>query len=128
MTVRTGVGALASERAAPGEAAAGIGRMIDPAPLVQGGRNWTRWAGPLFSLIILLTVGVQLRKFDFAHFVMPMPRSPGFWLAFLMAYLVQPASEWIIFRRLWRLPIEGFAALLRKLVSNSILLGYMGEV
>jgi hypothetical protein len=102
--------------------------MIDPAPLVQSGRNWTRWAGPLFSIIILAVVAVQLRKFDFSHFVMPMPRNPGFWVAFLLAYLVGPASEWIIFHRLWRLPIEGFVALLRKLVSNSILLGYSGEV
>jgi hypothetical protein len=128
MTVRTGLDVLTPETLLPGRGSAGIGRIIDPAPLVQSGRNWTRWAGPLFSVVILAVVGVQLRKFDFSHFVMPMPRSPGFWLAFLLAYLVQPASEWIIFRRLWRLPLEGFVALLRKLVSNSILLGYMGEV
>jgi hypothetical protein len=102
--------------------------VIDPAPLIRSGRNWTRWAGPLFSIVILAVVALQLGKFDFSHFVMPMPRKPGFWLAFLLAYLVGPASEWIIFHRLWRLPIEGFGALLRKLVSNSILLGYSGEV
>jgi hypothetical protein len=34
----------------------------------------------------------------------------------------------VIFRRLWGLPVRGFPALIRKLVSNEILLGYLGEV
>ncbi len=33
----------------------------------------------------------------------------------------------MIFRRLWRLPAAGFAALLRKTVYNELVLGYLGE-
>ena len=40
----------------------------------------------------------------------------------------QQTAFGIIFRRLWRLPAAGFAALLRKLVSNEVLLGYSGEL
>lgn len=105
-----------------------IGRIIDPEPLVRTGRNWTRWVGPLVSLFILAAVAYQLRRFDFTHFAKLLPASLGFWLAFAAYYLVGPASEWVIFRRLWSLPAEGFFALLRKLVSNTILLGYLGEV
>jgi len=82
----------------------------------------------MVSLFILAAVAYQLRKFDFTHFVAPLPVSLGFWLAFVLYFLAGPASEWIIFRRLWNLPVEGFFALLRKLVSNTILLGYLGEV
>jgi hypothetical protein len=57
-----------------------------------------------------------------------LPTSIGFWLAFITAYMIGPLSEWVIFRRLWGLPVRGIAALLRKLVSNEILLGYLGEV
>jgi hypothetical protein len=119
---------FASGSVSPIEGVVDIGRMIDPEPLVGSRRHWTRWAGPVVSLLILAAVAWQLRKFDFTHFVAPLPVSPGFWLAFLLYYLAGPASEWIIFRRLWDLPVEGFFALLRKLVSNSILLGYLGEV
>ncbi|HEX4848795.1 MAG TPA: hypothetical protein VFV30_11670, partial [Novosphingobium sp.] len=42
-------------------------------------------------------------------------------------YLAGPVSEWFIYRRLWAMPIAGLGALIRKLVSNEILLGYLGE-
>ena len=32
------------------------------------------------------------------------------------------------YRKLWGLPFSGIAALLRKMVSNELLLGYLGEV
>ena len=56
-----------------------------------------------------------------------LPSSPLFWLAFIAYYLANPASEWVIFRRLWNLPAEGFVALLRKYVINEIVLDYLGE-
>ena len=34
--------------------------MLDPKPLIQSGRNWTRWAGPLVSVLILV---VALHQF-----------------------------------------------------------------
>ncbi|PJG45823.1 hypothetical protein CAF53_23745 [Sphingobium sp. LB126] len=110
------------------EAVATIGHVIDPAPLVEKGRNWTKWAGPLISFLILVAVSYQLRQIDYRSLFTLLPSNPLFWGTFIASYLVGPASEWIIFRRLWSLPAEGFAALLRKLVSNEILLGYLGEV
>jgi hypothetical protein len=101
---------------------------LDPAPLVVASRNWTRWAGPTISVLILLAVLYQLRSLDIAELRSLLPASIGFWLAFGAYYLAGPASEWIIFRKLWGLPLRGMGALLRKLVSNEILLGYLGEV
>ncbi|WP_176594592.1 hypothetical protein [Sphingobium sp. EM0848] len=101
---------------------------LDPKPLIQSGRNWTRWAGPLVSVLILVVALHQFRDIDPSRLWALMPVSFAFWIAFALYYLAGPISEWVIFRRLWAIPAEGFVALLRKLVSNEILLGYLGEV
>ena len=106
-----------------------VGRRIDPKPLVEKGRNWTRYFGPLVSVAILAAVVYQLRGLNFTDVGALMPTSPIFWVLFAVGYLIGPFSEWIMFRRLWDLPFfSGMSALLRKLVSNEILLGYLGEV
>lgn len=110
------------------DAATAIAHIIDPAPLVEKSKNWTKWAGPAISFLILAAVSYQLRQLDFHTLAALMPSTPLFWGTFIAFYIVGPASEWVIFRKLWWLPAGGFAALLRKLVSNEILLGYLGEV
>ena len=102
--------------------------MIDPKPLVEISGSRIRWIGPAVSVLILLAVIFQLRQLDFRHLLGLLPFSPPFWIAFAAYYFAGPFSEWVIFRRLWSLPVGGFTALLRKLVSNEILLGYLGEV
>jgi len=111
-------------------AAAGsnVGRFIDPKPLVEQGRNWPRYFGPAVSLLILGGALWQLRDLDFTHIGDLMPTSPVFWLVFMVSYFQAPLFDWLMFRRLWQLPFTGMAALLRKYVSNEILLGYLGEV
>jgi hypothetical protein len=78
---------------------------------------------------LILAVAVhQFRGLDMRSLWALMPTAPLFWLVFAAYYTAGPVSEWIIFRRLWAIPASGFGALLRKLVSNEILLGYLGEV
>ncbi|EIZ79307.1 hypothetical protein WSK_2153 [Novosphingobium sp. Rr 2-17] len=81
----------------------------------------------LFSILIALGVVLELRGMDMGKVLAMVPRDAAFWVVFAISYLAGPASEWIIYRRLWQLPVEGFAALLRKLVCNELLLGYLGE-
>ncbi len=90
-------------------------------------RQWQAWLTRSISAALLITVVLRLQNFGFAASIAALPKSFGFWLAFAAYYLSLPFSEWLIFRRLWRLPAKGIAALLRKLVSNEILLGYSGE-
>lgn len=117
-------GAAIAADALPDESAP----IIDPRPLVRTGRNWTLWAGPAISLLVLATVLYQLRHLNVEQVIGMVPPSIPFWLTFILSYCVPPLSEWMIFRRLWAIPAEGFIALLRKRVSNEILLGYSGEV
>jgi hypothetical protein len=69
-----------------------------------------------------------LHEIDVQRVSALLPTSLLFWLAFAAYYFAGPTSDWCIFRRLWSLPFNGVTALLRKHVSNEILLDYLGEV
>ncbi|MES3081833.1 hypothetical protein [Sphingomonas faeni] len=83
---------------------------------------------PLLSAAILIAALWQLRYLDVRGVIAMVPRSPLFWLLFAAGYLALPASEWVIYRRMWNLPPRGFLALLRKRISNEIIAGYSGEL
>lgn len=89
--------------------------------------RWTRHAGALLSLALLGAVLWQLSRLDFAEVWRLLPDSPLFWLVFATTYASGVVFDWILFHRLWNLPLIGVVALLRKLVSNQIVLGYSGE-
>jgi hypothetical protein len=99
-----------------------------PATLAKGERSWTFWVGSAISLAILVVVVTQLAAVDVRQVMALLPTSSLFWLVFAGAYLSGPFFDWIIFRRLWQIPISGFAALLRKLIGNELLFGYAGEL
>lgn len=102
---------------------------IDPESLIQSSRrNWTKWLGSLISFAVLIAALWQWRNIDFANIWALMPVSPAFWITYLVYYFSGPISEWVIFRRLWRLPASGILPILRKKLSNELVLGYLGEV
>lgn len=120
--------AHSSDAPAPAVTASAVGRFIDPQPLVEKSRNWPRYFGPAVSLLILAGALWQLRDLNFRELGVLMPTSVLFWLVFVISYFQAPLTEWVMFHRLWKLPFSGMGALLRKYVSNEILLGYLGEV
>ncbi len=81
----------------------------------------------IFTALIAAAVVLELRGMDVWRVMGLVPRSPAFWIVFACFYLTGPVCEWAIYRRLWQIPAEGFVALLRKLVCNELLLGYLGE-
>ena len=102
-----------------------LSELLPPLPVAK--RSWASWFSGVISVILLIAILLQLRTFGFAKALDILPTSAYFWTAFAAYYVVLPTSEWMIYRRLWRIPIDGFAALLRKLISNDLLLGYSGE-
>ena len=90
-------------------------------------KRWAALASMTVSLALLVAVALQLRDLDFAKVRALLPASPNFWAAFAVYYLAGPVSEWVVYRRLWAMPVAGIGALLRKLVANELLLGYLGE-
>ena len=100
----------------------------DPAPLAPPRRGIARWIGTLISAIILIACLREIARINLHEVWALVPESAIFWAIFVLSYFITPASEWVVFRRLWRLPASGFLALVRKRVGNEILLGYIGEV
>lgn len=100
----------------------------DPAALGIPARNWLHWLGLGISVAVLVAILFQIRDIDLREMRSMLPVTASFWLSFAAYYLAPIVSEWLIFRRLWRIPAAGFAALIRKNVSNELLLGYIGEV
>lgn len=104
-------------------------RLEVPLEVVED-RQAPRLAG-LFSMVVslamLVVVAFQFADLSVAEVSGMIPTNPMFWMVFAGYYLAGPISEWFIYKRLWQMPLSGLAALLRKLVSNEILLGYLGE-
>lgn len=80
------------------------------------------------SLLVIAASLYQARKLDFAQVWGMVPVTPAFWVLFAANYLIGPMSEWVIFRRLWGVGPAAFGALIRKLIYNELLVGYLGEV
>ncbi len=102
--------------------------QLEPKPLLEGRRQWSATLGGALSLLIFCAVAWQLRTINLPDLAAMLPSSGAFWLTFTCYFLAGPALEWCIYRRLWSLPAIGFPALLRKLISNEMLLSYSGEV
>ena len=106
--------------------AAGAARVTQPDQPPRRNRL-AAYASAAISLALLVAVALQFPDFDFARMGALLPASPVFWLGFAVYYFVGPVSEWVVYRRLWAMPLAGIGALLRKLVANELLLGYLGE-
>lgn len=100
----------------------------DPALLKVGTSRIGKLAAPAISIAILVAVGFQLASFNLASIWALLPTTPLFWIVFAAFYASAPLADWIIFRRLWNIPLAGLFALTRKLIGNELLLGYVGEL
>jgi hypothetical protein len=86
-----------------------------------------RFGAPAISLAVLGGAVIELRAIDMQAVLAMVPRQPLFWLVFLAAYATPIAVDWIIYRRIWQLPVAGLVPLVRKLVGNELVLGYVGD-
>ncbi len=95
----------------------------------MGNKTSGRWAwlggglGGGMALAIMLQLGGATDKVLTTIWQLP----PLVWPALLLLYLVQPVSDFAVFRRLWNLPSAGLEALLRKNAINEVVLGYSGD-
>ena len=105
----------------PGPAAANLPALSDDA------RRWTRWLAPLGSLALLVLSAHQALKLG-PEQVKAAFAAPGFVAAILALYLVPPAADWLIFRRLWNLPARGIPVILAKRIVNELFVSYAGEL
>lgn len=84
--------------------------------------------GAILSLVVIGAAIFQARTLAFVDIAATVPASPLFWVVFVLSYLVGPAGDWWIFRKLWIVGPEAFPPLIRKFLFNEMLIPYFGEV
>ncbi|MBR0551722.1 hypothetical protein [Stakelama marina] len=98
------------------------------ADLASPFRGWVKLIGPACAVALLAAAFWMAGRGDLDSTFRLLPARPQLWLM-LAAYLaITPLCDFVIFRRLWKIPGSGLAALFRKSASNDVLLGYLGEV
>lgn len=97
-------------------------------PLERLRPRWPRILGALLSGLMIVGLAWELFDHGWAGVELAAPDSPWFYLFFAFAYFSPPLFDFIIFRRLWRLPFDGFGALVRKRIANDVVIGYSGDV
>jgi hypothetical protein len=101
-----------------------------PLPGLPIARIRGAWPAILGGVVTLLMVGALLRELlgaGLAGLGAAVPANPLFYAAFALFYLVPPSFDFWIFRRLWALPRDGWAAIHKKRIANEALVGYAGE-
>ncbi|MEO7247185.1 MAG: hypothetical protein ABIW31_01920 [Novosphingobium sp.] len=102
--------------------------QFDPAILAENAPSrFAEIASAALTIASIVAIAAAAHRLSLSVILSMLPSSPLFWLAFVVSYFTMPISDWIIFRRLWNIPAEGFIALLRKYVLNEVVLGYLGE-
>jgi hypothetical protein len=115
-------------------------RVLDPAsdpvlpapdqavlqPLRTIRSRWPAIIGGVLTLAMIFGLARELFRSGLAG-LRWVPSSPAYYLAFALLYMAPPFFDYVIFRRLWSLPIAGLAALLKKRIANDVVMGYSGE-
>ena len=97
-------------------------------PLPSGRRRWPAVIGTLLTLAMIVGLGRQLLGSGLAGLGRSVPMDPRFYLCFALLYMSLPTGDFVIFRRLWGIPLGGgLAALIKKRIANDVVLGYLGE-
>lgn len=56
-----------------------------------------------------------------------LPGNLPFYVTLMCVYVALPLGDFIIFRKLWHIPVDGLIALFKKRIANEIVIGYSGE-
>ena len=98
---------------------------LQPLPTLKS--RWPMLLG--FAVTVAMVAGLarQLWGAGLPALARSVPTSPPFYVAFALLYVAPPWFDYVIFRRLWGIPLAGFAALTKKRIANDVVLGYSGE-
>lgn len=113
-------GALPGDAGAPGEIAA-----LEPIERIR--RRWPALLAGGLTLLMIAGLIHELFGDGLGALGRMIPQSPMFYVAFALLYMSPPTFDWLVFRRLWKLPLAGLVALLKKRVANDVVFGYSGD-
>lgn len=96
-------------------------------PIERIKRRWPVVLGALLSVVMVAALGRELLQSGLVGLRQTIPVNPLFYLAFALFYLGPPTFDYLIFRRLWGIPLDGMVALHKKRIANEVVVGYSGE-
>ncbi len=96
-------------------------------PLRVISSRWPMYLSGVISILLLFGLIHELSSGGLRGLQTALPTNPFFYIIFIALYSVQPVADYVIFRKLWQMPLSGIRPILRKLVANEVLLGYSGE-
>ena len=89
--------------------------------------RWPMILVGVLSLAMIAGLARQLLGSGLAGLSRAAPDSWLYYVAFALLYISPPTGDYIIFRRLWKIPFEGFGALIKKRIANEAVVGYSGD-
>ena len=96
-------------------------------PIQKIRRRWPALLGAALSLLMVAGLANELFDKGLTGLSQMAPSSWVFYLFFALFYLGPPTFDYVIFRKLWKIPASGMVALHRKRIANEVVLGYSGE-
>ena len=96
-------------------------------PLRSVRSRWPTLIGAGLTIAMLAGLAHALLGRGLAGLHAATPDDPRFFLFFALFWATLPLCDFLIFRRLWRIPPSGLMALVRKRVANDVLINYSGE-
>ena len=127
---------MACKQECEGLGRAGVAPATPPAdppsagPVALGGSRsrWPAIVGAALTFLMVVGLGYELLgQGGIDDLTGSVPKHPLFYLCFAGLYLSLPLADYLIFRKLWGLPASGFAAMVKKRISNEVLFSYSGE-
>lgn len=89
--------------------------------------RWPLIIAGVLSLAMIAGLGRQLLGSGLNGLSRAAPDNWSYYLAFALLYISPPLGDYVIFRRLWKIPLEGFGALIKKRIANEAVVGYSGD-
>lgn len=89
--------------------------------------RWPMIIAGVLSLAMIAGLAKQLLGSGLVGLQQSAPDSWLYYLAFALLYVSPPIGDYVIFRRLWQIPLEGLGALIKKRIANEAVVGYSGD-
>jgi len=106
------------------------GPISDPGAATELGSPPSRWPmilGVVLTIAMVAGLARGIAGAGLEGLRQALPANPLFYVIFLLVYVALPVGDFVIFRRLWHIPLEGLMALFKKRIANEIVIGYSGE-
>ena len=101
--------------------------LAGPEPPGAPARRWPAVLGAVLSVAMIAGLANALFSRGLGGLARAIPGDPRFWLSFALFYMALPVFDYLIYRRLWGIPLAGLAALTKKRIANDLLVNYTGE-